>query len=372
MLLNKADFKLFESVVQAHDKFVIIPHYNPDPDAIGSSFAMKELLTKGFGKDAIIAYSGIIGRAENSQMVECLKIDMTNITDLIRNEGIDNSHNTAIPEGAIILMDTQPGSGNNPLGTEDIPVIVIDHHPIREQTRSENVAYADVRTEEHKNGSSGTIMCEYLEHFKVKITPNLATALYYGIDTDVTGESREGFDSDFHRREQLRPILNKDKLSQIISPKLPFDYYTHITKGMENCMVYGDFLFSTLGEINNPDYVSEIADFLIRYERAEMVLMIGIHNDSILMSLRAPRRKYDAGEIIREIVGNMGSAGGHQANAGGKIIFKDKSVIKKTVKKIIKNALIVIAKKEGRQQLPDGIPFLSQNDYMPIMEDSET
>ena len=138
MLLHQADYDLFESVVQAHDKFVIIPHYNPDPDAIGSSFAMKELLTKAFNKEAIIAYSGIIGRAENSQMVECLKIDMMNIPDLIRNESIDNAHNTAIPNGAIILMDTQPGSGNNPLGTEDIPVIVIDHHPIRELTKNEN------------------------------------------------------------------------------------------------------------------------------------------------------------------------------------------------------------------------------------------
>ena len=50
MLFHKPNFELFESVVQAHDKFVIIPHYNPDPYAIGSSFAMKELLTKSFNK----------------------------------------------------------------------------------------------------------------------------------------------------------------------------------------------------------------------------------------------------------------------------------------------------------------------------------
>ena len=54
IMAKKTSEELFESCVASHDNFVVIPHYNPDPDALGSAFALQYLLSKYFNKQAII------------------------------------------------------------------------------------------------------------------------------------------------------------------------------------------------------------------------------------------------------------------------------------------------------------------------------
>ncbi|MBW3670363.1 MAG: hypothetical protein KY432_01685 [Acidobacteria bacterium] len=53
-------------------KLLIFTHDNPDPDSIASAAAMAHLLREKRGTDATLAYSGIVGRAENRAMVEQL------------------------------------------------------------------------------------------------------------------------------------------------------------------------------------------------------------------------------------------------------------------------------------------------------------
>ena len=44
---------------------LIIPHNDPDPDAIAASVGFRYLVAEMYGIDAHIQYHGIIGRAEN-------------------------------------------------------------------------------------------------------------------------------------------------------------------------------------------------------------------------------------------------------------------------------------------------------------------
>jgi nanoRNase/pAp phosphatase (c-di-AMP/oligoRNAs hydrolase) len=344
MIVKPDDFKTeFEQIINKYDEFAIIPHYNPDPDSLGSSFALNYLITKVFNKKSSIFFGGIIGRAENNMMIHILDIPVINLKE-----------DENLPDLPIILMDTQPNTGNNPLLSEMLPIMIFDHHPI--QKKSSQVPYADIRL---NFGSTSTLIYRYFKEYNIKPTINVATALYYGIQTDVVGEGRTAFKIDFSSMERLSKNINREKLFAIEKPNLPFDYYIHIKKGLENTVIYDDFLISSLGEIENPDYIGEIADFLIRFDKANIVMVMGIYNNIIQLSFRSQDKKLDAGVMLKKIVGTLGNAGGHYSNSGGRIIIANADEIPKISKKIITKAIDLI-----KGKITTGIPFLSLGDYM--------
>lgn len=341
MLIKENHKEAFEKLILEHDDFAILPHYNPDPDSLGAAFAAHFILNKCFNKKSKIYVGGMIGRAENKMMIDILDIPL---------EYLDDGQ---VPDGPILLMDTQPGTGNNPLTKESKPLMVFDHHPLKRTSSS--IKFGDIRID---YGSTCTIMYDYLKKFELKPTVNVATALYYGIQTDVVGEGRTGNKIDFNSLEELSRFINREKLYSIENPKLPFDYYIHVNKGFENSVMYDDLLISSLGEIENPDYIGEIADLLIRFNKCYLVLIMGIYKNSIQLSFRSQRKKVDAGLVLRKIVGNMGAAGGHTSNSGGRILFEKGEDIPKISKKIITKTLQVL-----KGKITTGIPFLSLGDY---------
>lgn len=345
MLISSEKIKyIFEKTVKKYDNFAIIPHYNPDPDALGSSFAMQFLLNKVFNKKSTIYFSGIIGRAENIRMKEILDIPLANL----KEEKI----NIELP---IMLMDTQPNTGNNPVTHRKNIKFVFDHHQLIEA--SKKIKYADIR---ENFGSTSSIIFSYFKEFGLKPSVNVATALYYGIQTDVVGEGRTAFKIDFDYMEDLSSLISREKLYSIENPKLPFTYYVNVNKGMENSVIYNDFLITTLGKIDNPDYIGEIADFLIRFDKCNILLVMGVHENFIQLSFRSQKKSVHAGNTLRKIIGRKGTAGGHASSAGGKIVFNNSSDIPKLNKAIITTALKLLQ----QDKITSGIPLLSLSDYL--------
>jgi nanoRNase/pAp phosphatase (c-di-AMP/oligoRNAs hydrolase) len=344
MLVNQENFKKkLLSIINKYNKFIIIPHYNPDPDALASSFGMYYLLNKAFNKKSEIYFSGIIGRAENNKMIQLLEIPIFNLkTD------------EDLPDHPVILMDTQPGTGNNPLKNRKNLKIVIDHHPLNE--KSSSISFADIRL---NYGSCSTIICNYLKEFNIKPTVNVATALYYGIETDTIGEGRTAYKIDFNYMEDMGKYINREKLYLIENPKLPFDYFININKSLANSVIYNDFVICSLGEIGNPDYIGEFADFIIRFDKCYLALVMGTYKDIIQLSFRSQRKKINAGLILKKIVGQLGTAGGHASSSGARIYIKDDEDIAKINKKIITQALKII---QGK--ITSGVPLLSLGDYL--------
>ncbi len=344
MLVNENNYKnKFINLINKYNKFIILPHYNPDPDAIAGSFAMHFLLNKVFNKKAEIYFSGIIGRAENNKMIQLLDISINNFKD-----------NQEFPDYPVILIDTQPDTGNNPLGNKKNLKMVIDHHPLLEKTPK--ITYADVRAD---YGSSSTIVYNYFKKFEVKPSVNVATALYYGIETDVIGEGRTAYKVDFNYMEDLGKLINREKLYSIENPKLPFDYFININKGLVNSVIYNDFVICSLGEIENPDYIGEIADFIIRFDKCFFALVMGTYKNIIQLSFRSQRKKINAGITLKQIIGKLGTAGGHISSAGARIYIKETEDIPKINKKIITEALHII---QGK--ITSGVPLLSLGDYL--------
>ena len=63
--------RMLQTVAEA-GSILIVPHNDPDPDAIASAIALRYLFAQRLGLDAPVAYAGFIGRAENKAMVRYL------------------------------------------------------------------------------------------------------------------------------------------------------------------------------------------------------------------------------------------------------------------------------------------------------------
>ncbi len=99
-------------------RWLILTHDNPDPDALASTAALALLLRRRFRQLVTVAYGGIIGRAENREMVSSLRLPIRHLRQLGKQRF---AH--------FALVDCQPWTGNAQLSTGVVPDLVIDHHP---------------------------------------------------------------------------------------------------------------------------------------------------------------------------------------------------------------------------------------------------
>src|SRR5690348_4833188 len=95
-------------------RWLVLTHDNPDPDALASAVLLGRILRRGLGQKVTVAYGGIVGRAENREMVRALRLPLSHVRRLnLRNYG------------RFALVDTQPRSGNNQLPREATAEIVV-------------------------------------------------------------------------------------------------------------------------------------------------------------------------------------------------------------------------------------------------------
>jgi nanoRNase/pAp phosphatase (c-di-AMP/oligoRNAs hydrolase) len=282
---------------------LVVMQDNPDPDSLAAAVALRRLARGLANAQCSIAYGGTVGRAENRALVKYLGLNLRSC-DEIDYDKFD----------VIALVDTQPSTGNNSLPDLVLPDIVIDHHPIRHQTRM--APFTDVRS---GYGATSTILVEYL--IEAGITPDtpLATALLYGIRSDTQDLGREAGRPDVEAIEFLYPFANKRMLSVIQRGKVPRVYYQMLADALHNARVQKPAIITELGEIDNPDMIAEVADLLLREDETVWTMCTGSWNDKLLISIRTSEEGNLAEKVIKHIVARKGSGGGHQTYAGGQI-----------------------------------------------------
>jgi nanoRNase/pAp phosphatase (c-di-AMP/oligoRNAs hydrolase) len=278
-------------------------HDNPDPDSIASAFALKYILKKAAGVQSVITYGGIIGRSENKQMVQLLDIDMIPVIKV-------NPNNYSY----IAFVDCQPYTGNVHIPKNVKASIVIDHHPVRKQTLQAD--FIDVRKE---IGSTSTIITQYIRTLGIKMDRKVATALWYGIKTDIRGAGRISTEADERAFAFLYPFILQKTLSKIENPNLPREYFNELFSILKSAMVYDDAVVAKVEKIAWPEMIGEFADELIRIEGIRWCMCYGRHNGGILFSIRTTRANHMAGVLANKICHGIGSGGGHETFAAGRI-----------------------------------------------------
>lgn len=283
--------------------FLAVTHNNPDPDAIASAAALTFLVETRYNINVSMAYRGNIGRAENRTMIDKLDIHLKQF-NRVRLKKYD----------CIALVDGQPYAGNTP----DMDYnLVIDHHPIRKDTKG------DVLVIRPDVGVTATILVEWLAEASINIPVNLATALSYAISSETQNLGRESSQADVQAYLHVYTRASMRKLAQILYPKLPREYFITLAKTLYRTMVFRHLICAHLGDIPVVEIVSEMADFLLRLERASWVLCTGRLKGQLILSVRTTNPKARAGKMVKQMVYDSRTVGGHDMIAGGYVDIQD-------------------------------------------------
>jgi nanoRNase/pAp phosphatase (c-di-AMP/oligoRNAs hydrolase) len=299
---SEAKLKELLGVLKGSRSLLILTHDNPDPDALASASCLKYIVSKLTGIRVKIGYGGMIGRAENRAMLRHLRIHTVKLTE-----------STIKRYQSVVLIDTQPMTGNNSLPKGVKAKGVIDHHPLRKTTKA---PFLDVRPD---YGANATIMTEYLVASGLDIPSNLATALFYGIGSETQDLGREASEADTNAYLALFPKTNKKALSKIRHPALDKDHFAYLARAINNALTYKNAIATCLGAVDNPDIVALVAEMLVALNRISWCMCTGRYKNTILLSLRTTREKGRAGVLARKIVRPIGTAGGHDMIAGGQV-----------------------------------------------------
>lgn len=285
------------------ERFLVQVHNNPDPDSLACAMAIRYLVQRYTGKDAVIAFGGVVGRSENRAMVRQLGIPLVPGT-LVDYDQYDFT----------AVCDTQPGTGYTSFPDDFVPTVVLDHHPCLDCTERSEVAIV-----EPDYGATSSLMAQMLLSKQIPIPTDVATALYYGIKSETQDLARETREVDARVYRQLAEIADRKLVSRIENERVPREYFVEIVTAIQEARVHGSLVVSRLGTVRFPDMVAEMADYLMRYERATWSCVLGEHRDLLYLSLRTNDETADAGIVMKAAVDGLGSGGGHLTMAGGQV-----------------------------------------------------
>jgi nanoRNase/pAp phosphatase (c-di-AMP/oligoRNAs hydrolase) len=280
-----------------------ISHVHPDPDSLGSMMGLAHLVETCLNKPTRLTRDGLISRAENRAMVEILEIDPEPIEDIECRQG-----------EALVMVDSQPNTGRHNFDPTWPLYAVIDHHDTAGEV--DGVPFVDVRA---GLGATCSLVTSYLMEQQVALPPRLATGLLYGVETELSGYPREASPIDDGALLYLYPLADKDLLAKIRNARLPQSYFECILHALQSSFIYDRLIISWVNELPQPELAAEVVDFLIRFQEVDWAVCAGVYEDKLILSVRTVLPHAGAGEMLRDVVGKLGKAGGHDRRAGGTI-----------------------------------------------------
>src|SRR5262249_37535590 len=229
---------------------------------------------------------GLISRAENRAMVEVLGLDLVRVEDVAWDPG-----------DAVVMVDSQPKTGRHTFA-ESIPLYaVIDHHDTPGDL--DGVPFTDIRA---SHGATCTLVTKYLREQEVEIPERVATALLYGIESEMAGYPREASAADDAALIDLYPIADKDLIAKIRNARLPHSHFECLLQALQSSFIYDRLIISWVNPLPQPEQAAEVVDFMIRFEEVDWALCGGGFNDQLILSVRAANEHAKAGEVLRQAV----------------------------------------------------------------------
>jgi nanoRNase/pAp phosphatase (c-di-AMP/oligoRNAs hydrolase) len=319
--VNRKKVERIRSLFGEKRKVHILLQHDPDPDAIGSGLALRELLGRNRSTTPLVTF-GEVTRPENLAMIRLLDIhiDRINYEDLYK-------------DGArLALVDVQPPYFDRPLGNVDL---VVDHHPKRTNFKAR---FTDLRTD---YGATSTIFTEYLRAAGMEPSQRLATALLYGIKTDTLFLERGSNLADLNAFTFLYPFANKAMIARIERPALPREDLEALGRALSRLRLDNGVAVIHMGEINREDVIPQMAEFCLQIEGVEWGVVSGLVKDKVVISVRNVGYVKSAGEIMKKLYDDIGSAGGHRAMAKAVIpLDRFKEKFGEVSEKVIRDAMV--------------------------------
>lgn len=275
---------------------------NADPDAMASAMALKRLLWRQVSATTI-AHINTITRPDNLAMIRLLKLDMLPV------QKVETDQFTRFA-----IVDSQPSHHES---FDDINFdIIIDHHP----DTGDKAPFADVRP---NYGATSTIMTQYLRAAKIKPSAKLATALFYGIKTDTMNFRRKAVIEDVNAFQFLFRHVNVHVAQSIEQAEMTPEFLKYYRIALECMRVRKQRIRVHIGPVSNPDVCVSIADFFMKIHDIAWSVVSGTYQGRLIIIVRNDGARKDAGKLLREVFGELGTAGGHKSMARAEIPLKN-------------------------------------------------
>ena len=289
--------KLLE-MAHPDDSLLLLMYGSPDPDAIASAMALREILqrTKGLAR-CVFAATEPFRREQNKELAKAMRLNIRLLSQV-----------DAAAYRLIALVDAQPSFfGDAPQSVQ--PDIIFDHHPRQGDWQA---GLVDIRPQ---YGALSSVLTEYLLCARIRIPRNLHTALLYGIKTDTDNFDRDTLAEDiqaysYHSRHANMQLIRRIELNQTpVSYLKSFDHAIHYMKH------YRGRRIGFLGQVESPDVCVQVADFYLRLIGTYYVVVAGIVSDKLIIIFRGDGYRQDCGAVAQSACGLIGQGGGHRSAA---------------------------------------------------------
>ena len=292
--LTRARVQQYQRYFSDADRVLILLHHDPDPDAMASGLAVRNLLRRTKATAIIGAIQGVT-RPENLRMANLLDIHVETITpgDL---KTFDR----------VALVDVQPHYFSGLIDRVDL---VIDHHP---ETTGWSAIFKDIRPD---YGSTCTILTEHLRAVDVNISERTATAMLYAIKSDTLFFNRQANRVDLEAFSYLYPLADAALIRKMEGAEITLERLEYVVRATQNGKLREQVFSAFLAESPREDFIPYVADFFLQLENVKWTIISGVVNDTLVVSVRNLGYSRNAGEFVRKCFGEIGSAGGHRAMA---------------------------------------------------------
>jgi len=292
--LTRAKVQQYQRYFADADRVLILLHNDPDPDALASGLALRSLLRRTKATAIIGAMQGVT-RPENQRMANLLDIHVEQL-----------SPSSLAEFERIATVDVQPHYFPGLLDRVDL---VIDHHP---EQPGYSAVFKDIRAD---YGSTCTILTEHLRAVDVDISERTATAMLYAIKSDTLFFSRHTNRSDLEAFTYLYPLADAALIRKMEGAEITLDRLKYVVRATE-CGTMGEQVFSAfVGEAPREDFITYTADFFLQLEDVKWTIISGTVGDTLIVSVRNLGYSRNAGEFVKKVFAELGSAGGHRALA---------------------------------------------------------
>ena len=300
------DLERVAAALREDDRFLLTTHEGPDGDALGSLLALHQLLGQ-LGKDSVM----FLAATEFPLPVEYRFLALA---DVFHEAPAD------VAERTLVFLDC----GNidrmpvDFLQREGARIVNIDHH-------HDNTLFGEVNLVDTGASCTAEIVWRLAKLLDLRITTEIATALYVGLVTDTGKFMYENTDPDSHRMaaELIEAGVNVDEIYRRLFERVPIEKAKLVARAIEKVERFDDDRLA-LTYITREDYAATGASDLLtegiidNVRALEGTIVAGVIRDKTeggrtarKVSLRSSDGAVDVSAIAREQGG-----GGHKRAAG--------------------------------------------------------
>jgi nanoRNase/pAp phosphatase (c-di-AMP/oligoRNAs hydrolase) len=304
--LTRLKVQQYQRFLHDADRILILLHNDPDPDALASGLALRNVLRRTKQTAVIGAFHGVT-RPENQRMMNLLDIHV----EIVTSEQLNDFER-------ITMVDVQPHYFGGAIDRVDL---VIDHHP---EQPGYTAVYKDIRAD---YGSTSTILTEHLRAVDANISERTATAMLYAIKSDTLFFNRQANRVDIEAFSYLYPLADAALIRKMEGAEITEERLDYVIRARQHGRLQEQVFCAFLGSSPREDFIPYVADFYLQLEDVKWTVVFGIVSDSLVMSVRNLGYSRNAGEFVRKHFSDIGSAGGHRSMAKAVVplrAFKEK------------------------------------------------